>query len=147
MSMRGRLFQRPKSLSADGRTARAYRLDVSSAEQVADVFASVTRDLGLPDALVNNAGIIRVIPFSTCLKPHGIAFSTPEGRLPLQPGVRSHAARTGWRRQCRVDGGFLGQSRRRILQRVESRACDVHEIVGAGTRPFREFGSMRSRPV
>ena len=57
MSMRGRLFQRPKSLSADGRTARAYRLDVSSAEQVADVFASVTRDLGLPDALVNNAGI------------------------------------------------------------------------------------------
>ena len=46
-----------QSLSADGRTARAYRLDVSSAEQVADVFASVTRDLGLPDALVNNAGI------------------------------------------------------------------------------------------
>jgi 3-oxoacyl-[acyl-carrier protein] reductase len=46
-----------RSLSADGRTARAYRLDVSSAERVACVFASVTGDLGLPDALVNNAGI------------------------------------------------------------------------------------------
>jgi 3-oxoacyl-[acyl-carrier protein] reductase len=46
-----------QSLSADGSTARAYRLDVSSAQQVADVFASVARDLGLPDALVNNAGV------------------------------------------------------------------------------------------
>ena len=46
-----------RSLSTDGSTARAYRLDVSSAQQVTDVFVSVTRDLGLPDALVNNAGI------------------------------------------------------------------------------------------
>jgi 3-oxoacyl-[acyl-carrier protein] reductase len=46
-----------QSLSADGSTARAYRLDVSSAQQVADVFASAARDLGLPDALVNNAGV------------------------------------------------------------------------------------------
>ena len=46
-----------RSLSADGSTARAYRLDVSSAQQVADVFASVAHDLGLPDALVNNAGV------------------------------------------------------------------------------------------
>jgi 3-oxoacyl-[acyl-carrier protein] reductase len=46
-----------QSLSADGSTARAYRLDVSSARQVADVFASVAHDLGLPDALVNNAGV------------------------------------------------------------------------------------------
>jgi len=46
-----------QSLSADGSTARAYKLDVSSAQQVSDVFASVARDLGLPDALVNNAGI------------------------------------------------------------------------------------------
>jgi len=46
-----------RSLSADGSTARAYRLDVSSAQQVADVFASVARDLGVPDALVNNAGV------------------------------------------------------------------------------------------
>lgn len=46
-----------QSLSADGSTARAYRLDVSSAQQVADVFASVSHDLGKPDALVNNAGV------------------------------------------------------------------------------------------
>ena len=46
-----------QQLSEDGSTARAYRLDVSSAQQVGDVFASVARDLGLPDALVNNAGV------------------------------------------------------------------------------------------
>ena len=46
-----------QSLSGDGSTARAYQLDVSSAQQVADVFASVARDLGMPTALVNNAGI------------------------------------------------------------------------------------------
>ncbi len=46
-----------QSLSSQGTTARAYGLDVSSAQQVADVFAAIARDLGLPDALVNNAGI------------------------------------------------------------------------------------------
>ena len=46
-----------QSLSADGRTARAYRLDVSSAKQITDVFTAVARDLGLTEALVNNAGI------------------------------------------------------------------------------------------
>jgi len=46
-----------QSLSKDGSTARAYGLDVSSSQQVADVLASVAHDLGVPDALVNNAGI------------------------------------------------------------------------------------------
>lgn len=46
-----------QSLSAQGDTARAYALDVSSAQRVTDVFASIARDLGLPGALVNNAGI------------------------------------------------------------------------------------------
>lgn len=46
-----------QSLSADGGTARAYKLDVRSAQQVADVFAAVANDLGIPDALVNNAGV------------------------------------------------------------------------------------------
>src|SRR4051794_22028204 len=46
-----------QSLSKDGSTARAYRLDVSSAREVADVLASIADDLGVPDALVNNAGV------------------------------------------------------------------------------------------
>lgn len=45
------------SLSADGDTARAYTLDVRSAQQVADVFAAVANEFGIPDALVNNAGV------------------------------------------------------------------------------------------
>jgi 3-oxoacyl-[acyl-carrier protein] reductase len=46
-----------RSLSAEQDTARAYRLDVRSAQQVADVFAAIAKDLGVPDALVNNAGV------------------------------------------------------------------------------------------
>jgi NAD(P)-dependent dehydrogenase (short-subunit alcohol dehydrogenase family) len=44
-------------LSADGGTARAYRLDVSSTSNIAQVFESVERDMGDIDALVNNAGV------------------------------------------------------------------------------------------
>ena len=65
-----------QSLSGDGSTARAYQLDVSSAQQVADVFASVARDLGMPTLSSTMRAFIRVTPFSICLKPHGIAFST-----------------------------------------------------------------------
>ena len=46
-----------RSLSRDSNTARAYNLDVASAQQVADVFAAVANELGVPDALVNNAGV------------------------------------------------------------------------------------------
>ena len=108
-----------QSLSADGSTARAYRLDVSSAQQVADVFASVARDLGLPDALVNNAGIY---PSHSILDMPEAAWDQRsrdqlEGPFPLQPGVRSHAACAHGRghRQSRIDGRILSQSRRRTL--------------------------------
>ena len=83
-----------QSLSADGSTARAYRLDVSSAQQVADVFASVARDLGLPDALVNNAGIY---PSHSILDMPEAAWDSVlghqlEGPFPLQPAsLRSRA--------------------------------------------------------
>jgi 3-oxoacyl-[acyl-carrier protein] reductase len=46
-----------KALDAQGKTARAYALDVSSAEDVVRIFAAVASDLGVPTALVNNAGI------------------------------------------------------------------------------------------
>ncbi|SRR5258706_4853372 len=45
------------SLDASGQTARAYRLDVSKAVEVTSVFDAVVDDLGVPTALVNNAGI------------------------------------------------------------------------------------------
>ncbi|MCF3935705.1 SDR family oxidoreductase [Acuticoccus sp. M5D2P5] len=44
-------------LDADGRTARSYHLDVSSAEAIVAVFAKVAAEMGVPAALVNNAGI------------------------------------------------------------------------------------------
>ena len=45
------------SLDASGKSARAYRLDVSKAAEVGSVFETVKADLGVPTALVNNAGI------------------------------------------------------------------------------------------
>jgi 3-oxoacyl-[acyl-carrier protein] reductase len=45
------------SLDATGNSAKAYKLDVSNAGEVAGTFDSVASDLGIPTALVNNAGI------------------------------------------------------------------------------------------
>lgn len=44
-------------LDASGATARAFQLDVSSGDEVASVFARIGEALGVPGALVNNAGI------------------------------------------------------------------------------------------
>jgi 3-oxoacyl-[acyl-carrier protein] reductase len=44
-------------LDETGATARAYRLDVRRAAEVASVFEAVAADLGRPAALVNNAGV------------------------------------------------------------------------------------------
>jgi len=46
-----------ESLDSKGDSARAYTLDVSSAADVADTLAAISSDLGIPSALVNNAGI------------------------------------------------------------------------------------------
>jgi 3-oxoacyl-[acyl-carrier protein] reductase len=46
-----------RTLDSGGGSARAYRLDVSSAHEVSSVFEAVAADLGAPQALVNNAGI------------------------------------------------------------------------------------------
>jgi 3-oxoacyl-[acyl-carrier protein] reductase len=45
------------SLDDAGKTARAYRLDVSKSGEVAAVFDAVAAELGMPMALVNNAGV------------------------------------------------------------------------------------------
>ncbi len=45
------------SLDPAGKSAKAYKLDVSNAAEVSATFDSVTADLGVPLALVNNAGI------------------------------------------------------------------------------------------
>lgn len=45
------------ALSADGSSARAYRLDIRSPAEIATVLADVADELGEPIGLVNNAGI------------------------------------------------------------------------------------------
>jgi 3-oxoacyl-[acyl-carrier protein] reductase len=45
------------SLDPAGKSAKAYKLDVSNAAEVAAVMDAVAGDLGVPSALVNNAGI------------------------------------------------------------------------------------------
>src|SRR5690606_38822185 len=46
-----------KSLSPAGDTARAYRMDVASVEDIQRVFEQIQQELGTPTALANNAGI------------------------------------------------------------------------------------------
>ncbi|MFM9850616.1 MAG: SDR family NAD(P)-dependent oxidoreductase [Hyphomicrobiaceae bacterium] len=45
------------SLDPAGQSAKAYKLDVSNAAQVTAVMDAVAGDLGVPSALVNNAGV------------------------------------------------------------------------------------------
>lgn len=46
-----------RSLDPEGGTARPYRLDVGSAEEITEVFGLVNSEMGAPMGLVNNAGI------------------------------------------------------------------------------------------
>ncbi|MEV7694765.1 SDR family NAD(P)-dependent oxidoreductase [Microbacterium sp. NPDC089189] len=50
-------------LSRSGVDVRAYRVDVSSLEEIRGGVAAVRADLGAPDILINNAGIVRGAPF------------------------------------------------------------------------------------
>ena len=45
-----------ETLDSRGKTARAYTLDVSSVSDVAVTITAISSDLGVPTALVNNAG-------------------------------------------------------------------------------------------
>lgn len=45
------------SLDPAGKSAKAYKLDVSNAAEVTAVMDAVAADLGVPSALVNNAGV------------------------------------------------------------------------------------------
>ena len=58
-----------RGLDAGGSSASAYRLDVSVESEVAAVFEAVAADLGVPQALVNNAG--RIMRSSKCRKRPG----------------------------------------------------------------------------
>lgn len=59
---RDRLEAIATEIQAAGGTARAYAADVGQEEQVEAVFEGVQRDLGVPDLLVNNAGIADKTP-------------------------------------------------------------------------------------
>ncbi|WP_040166065.1 SDR family NAD(P)-dependent oxidoreductase [Microbacterium gorillae] len=50
-------------LAASGVDVRAYRVDVSQLEDIRRAADLVRADLGVPDVLINNAGIVRGAPF------------------------------------------------------------------------------------
>ena len=52
-----------EDLSRSGCDVRAYRVDVSRLEEIQRGVAAVRAELGAPDILINNAGIVRGAPF------------------------------------------------------------------------------------
>lgn len=59
---RERAFEVVASIEADGGRAVAYTVDVSDASAVAQSVDAVVSELGVPFALVNSAGILRIAP-------------------------------------------------------------------------------------
>jgi 3-oxoacyl-[acyl-carrier protein] reductase len=55
-----RIFERAKTLNAEGSRARGYTADLMDREQVAQLVDSVIRDFDRIDILVNNAGMVQV---------------------------------------------------------------------------------------
>jgi len=53
-------FETARIINESGGKARAYRCDVTSVGEVADMAAKIRRDLGDVDILVNNAGVLVV---------------------------------------------------------------------------------------
>jgi len=53
------------AITATGGKAFGYRLDVTSRDQVREVFAAIARERGPVEILVNNAGIVRKQPTAT----------------------------------------------------------------------------------
>lgn len=59
---RDRLDEIVSELTAQGQTARAYMLDVTTRSEVEETVAAITRDFGRLDVLVNNAGLMAIAP-------------------------------------------------------------------------------------
>ena len=52
-----------EQLGREGCAVRTYGVDISRQENIAAAVAGMREDIGAPDVLINNAGIIRGVPF------------------------------------------------------------------------------------
>src|SRR5438128_135913 len=60
----GRLAAVADAVKRDGGTATAYAIDLADAEAIEVTSATIAREIGTPDILINNAGVGRWLPLT-----------------------------------------------------------------------------------
>jgi uncharacterized protein len=88
------------AIRRDGGTATPYVVDLADAEAIAEVSARITRDLGTPDIVINNAGAGRWLPliettadeaYAMIAVPYLAAFNLTRAFLPAMLARRTGA--------------------------------------------------------
>jgi uncharacterized protein len=96
----GRLAAVADAVKRDGGTATAYAIDLADAEAIEVTSATIAREIGTPDILINNAGVGRWLPLTkttaeetrTMIEvPYLAAFNLTRAFLPLMLSRRSGA--------------------------------------------------------
>ena len=126
-----------EELAGTGVESRAYETDVAESTQVDDAFASVARDFGRLDIVVNNAGISRGRPSHTGRHRRGLArlrrSHAERGLLLHARGRQMHdPAEDRLGHQHLVDPGLLSEPGPDHLLRPQGRGD--HDDEGRGGR-------------
>ena len=122
-----------------GRRALTLPGDVSKAAEVTALVEGVTREWGVPDVLVNNAGVFPRSPFLRAGRARvgSRAGREPQGRLPLRPGggARPGGGRAGRQHHQSRLAGRARRAAGRPLHGQQGRGGGDDPRHGAGAGP------------
>ena len=128
-------------IAAAGGRAEFFKADVAQGDQVAALVAHALGTFGRLDVMVNNAGFPYQQVDAGCrggrVRPH--LRRQRQGHLPRGPARRARVPRARRRRvhQHRLDRGGAPAARPRLVQRLEGRGDDTHQVHGLELAPDR----------
>lgn len=131
-----------KTLSTNGKTCKAYEVDVGDHDMVASTLTQVAHDLGPVGILVNNAAI-----FSTLKRKSLDEISASEWEAVLRVNVSgaffaakfasAQMREAGWGRIINISSNTVGMARPYFLHYVTSKSA----LIGMTRSMARELGS------
>ena len=133
------------AVAALGRRSIAVGVDVSDVDAVEAAVAECTAELGPPDIVVNNAGIVNNIASIATMEPDAWAHEVAVNLNGMFHTVRATApgmAERGWGQgdQSGFDCGDPSRARSAGVRRVEGRGDRLHQGRRPGVRARRRHG-------